>query len=305
MLSQGADMKIGMNLLLWTPFVTEGHFPILEQLKATGFDGVEVPLFSGSVEHYHKVAKALRDNGLKCTTCTVIPDEQHNPISPDSKNRQGAVDYLNKVIDYAAALGAEILAGPFYQPLGVFTGQPPSNEEKKRAAQVHRQVADYAERVNIRLAVEALNRFECYFLNTIKDAADYARQVNHPNFGIMYDAFHANIEEKDPVGCISEHVDLIRHVHVSENDRGTPGKGHVPFAQIFKMLRRGGYDGWLTIEAFGRDMPELAATTRIWRDVSASQQECYTEGYRMIKQLWEEAELGACRRSTNRTKKTK
>lgn len=298
-------MKIGMNLLLWTPFVTEGHFPILEQLKATGFDGVEVPLFSGSVEHYHKVAKALRDNGLKCTTCTVIPDEQHNPISPDSKNRQGAVDYLNRVIDYAAALGAEILAGPFYQPLGVFTGQPPSNEEKKRAAQVHRQVADYAERVNIRLAVEALNRFECYFLNTIKDAADYARQVNHPNFGIMYDAFHANIEEKDPVGCITEHVDLIRHVHVSENDRGTPGKGHVPFAQIFKILRQGGYDGWLTIEAFGRDMPELAATTRIWRDVSASQQECYTEGYRMIKQLWEEAELGACRRSTNRTKKTK
>lgn len=298
-------MKIGMNLLLWTPFVTEEHFPILEQLKATGFDGVEVPLFTGDVKHYRKLAKALKDNGLGCTSCTVIPDEQHNPVSPDPKNRQGAVDYLKWAIDCNAALGAEILAGPFYQPLGIFTGQPPTTEEKKWAAQVHRQAADLARQANIRLAVEALNRFECYFLNTLADAADYARQVNHPNLGIMYDAFHANIEEKDPVGCITENIELLRHVHVSENDRGTPGKGHVPFREIFKALRQGGYDGWLTIEAFGRDMPELAATTRIWRDVSVSPQECYTEGYRMIRQLWEAFQPDASDKCSKRTMKAK
>jgi D-psicose/D-tagatose/L-ribulose 3-epimerase len=103
----------------------------------------------------------------------------------------------------------------------------------------------------------------------------------------MYDAFHANIEEKDPVGCIGPNLDVIRHVHVSENDRGTPGKGHVPFAEIFKALKTGGYDQWLTIEAFGRSLPELAATTCVWRDLSASPEECYQDGFKMIKETWD------------------
>jgi D-psicose/D-tagatose/L-ribulose 3-epimerase len=78
-------------------------------------------------------------------------------------------------------------------------------------------------------------------------------------------------------------------VHVSENDRGTPGKGHVPFGDIFKALRQGGYDQWLTIEAFGRSLPELAATTCVWRDLSASAEECYGEGLKMMKEKWEAA----------------
>jgi D-psicose/D-tagatose/L-ribulose 3-epimerase len=282
-------MKTGFNLLLWTPFVTEEHFGILGKLKATGYDGAEVPLFSGDVPHYQKVAQALKDNGLKCTTCTVMPDEQHNPISAEAKHRQGAVDYLKWVIDCNAALGSEVLAGPFYQPLGTFSGKPASRGEKDRAADVHRQVADYAQKAGVVLALECLNRFECYFLNTIDDAAAYARQVGHPNFGLMYDAFHANIEEKDPVGCIPRNIDMIRHVHISENDRGTPGKGHVPFDHILKALRQGGYDQWLPIEAFGTSLPELAATTCVWRELSASPEECYEFGYKTIVDNWQAA----------------
>ena len=233
-------MKIGFNLLLWTPFVTEEHFALLPKLKATGYDGVEVPLFGGDVPHYKKVAKAIRDNGLKCTTCTVMPDEEHNPISADPKHRQGAVDYLKWVIDCNAALGSEVLCGPYYQPLGKFTGKGPTMEEKERAVDVHRKAADFARQANLQLALECLNRFECYFLNTLDDAAAHAKRVNHPNLGIMYDSFHANVEEKDPVGCITKNIQSIRHVHVSENDRGTPGKGHVPFKKIFKALRAGG-----------------------------------------------------------------
>jgi len=280
-------MKTGINLLLWTPFVTEEQFGLLEKLKATGYDGVEIPLFSGDTDHYAKVAKALKDNGLACTACTVMPDEEHNPVSADPKHRQGGVDHLKWVIDCCQVLGVEVLCGPYYHPLGTFTGVPPTAEEKQRAAEVHRQAADYAQKANVQLALECLNRFECYFLNTIDDGAAYAKQVDHPNFGIMYDAFHANIEEKDPVGCIGPNLDVIRHVHVSENDRGTPGKGHVPFGDIFKALKTGGYDQWLTIEAFGRSLPELAATTCVWRDLSASPEECYGGGFKMIKETWE------------------
>jgi D-psicose/D-tagatose/L-ribulose 3-epimerase len=282
-------MKIGMNLLLWTPFVTEEHFGILRKLKATGFDGVEVPLFSGDVAHYKKVGKTLKDDGLACTTCTVMPDEQHNPISAEPTHRQGAVDYLKWVIDCNKALGSEVLAGPFYQPLGKFSGKGPTQEEKQRAAEVHRKVADYAQKAGVALAVECLNRFECYFLNTLDDGAAYAKLVNHPNFGVMYDSFHANVEEKDPVGCITRNLGAIKHVHVSENDRGTPGKGHVPFGRIFKALRSGGYDRWLTIEAFGTSLPELAATTCVWRELSASSEECYEFGYKTIRKGWDAA----------------
>ena len=148
----------------------------------------------------------------------------------------------------------------------MFTGQAPTEEEKQRAAEVHRKAAELAAKANLTLAVEPLNRFECYFLNTMADAVDYIQRVDHPNCGVLFDTFHANIEEKDPVGCISQHVDMIKHVHISENDRGTPGKGHVDWPGTFKALRSGGYDGWLVIEAFGRALPDLAAATRVWRD---------------------------------------
>jgi D-psicose/D-tagatose/L-ribulose 3-epimerase len=287
-------MKVGFNLLLWTPFVTEEHFGILPKLKATGYDGVEVPLFAGDVPHYKKVARALKDNGLKCTTCTVMPDEEHNPISADPKHRQGAVDYLKWAIDCNAALGAEVLCGPMYQPLGgkFFSGKGPTAEEKDRAAEVHRKAADFAKAANLQLALECLNRFECYFLNILDDAAAHAKRVNHPNVGIMYDSFHANVEEKDPVGCITRNLGAIRHVHISENDRGTPGKGHVAFKPIIKALRKGGYNQWLTIEAFGTSLPELAATTCVWRDLSASPEECYQFGFKTIKEGWDAAAQG-------------
>ena len=241
------------------------------------------------MKHYKKVAKAIKDNGLRCTTCTVMPDAEHNPISADPKSRQGAVEYLKWVIDCNAALGSEVLCGPYYQPLGKFTGVGPTQEEKTRAAEVHRTIADYAQKAGVVLAVECLNRFECYFLNTLADGVEHVKRVNHPNFGVMYDSFHANIEEKDPVGCITKGIKMIRHVHVSENDRGTPGKGHVPFQRIFQALRAGGYDRWVTIEAFGTSLPELAATTCVWRELSASPEECYQVGYKTIKEGWEAA----------------
>ena len=105
----------------------------------------------------------------------------------------------------------------------------------------------------------------------------------------MYDAFHANIEEKDPIGVISSHLSSIKHVHISENDRGTPGRGHIRWNDIFQTLRKGGYDGWLTIEAFGRTLPELAATTCVWRDFSKSNREVYQIGYETIQNGWERA----------------
>ena len=282
-------MKIGFNMLLWTPFVTEEHFHLFEPLKKTGYDGVELEIFEGTPSHYGKIAQELDNHALSRTAVTIIPDQERNILSSDIKHRKAGVDHLKWAIDCAVSLGAELLCGPFYQPLGQFTGTGPSKDEKKYAADVHREAAEYAEKSHIHLAVESLNRFECYFLNTLSDAADHVQSVAHPNFHLMYDTFHANLEEKDPVGVISENLNLIKHVHVSENDRGTPGRGHVPWKETFDTLRQGGYDGWLTIEAFGRTLPDLAATTCVWRDLSANNEEVYTVGFETIRQGWDSA----------------
>ena len=282
-------MKVGFDMLLWTAHVTQEHFPLFETLKKTGYDAVEIPLFGSGPAHFEKVGRVIKDNGLDCASVTVIPDEEHNPISADAEHRQGAVEYLKWAIDCSQALDSTVLCGPFYQPLGVFTGVAPTEQEKQRAADVHRQAAVYAKKANLTLAVEFLNRFECYFLNTMADTVNHIKRVNCPNVGILMDTFHANIEEKDPVGCISQNIDTIKHVHISENDRGTPGKGHVDWPGTFRALRSGGYDDMLVIEAFGRAMPDLAATTSVWRDFSPTLDEVYIEGLKFIRQQWEAA----------------
>ena len=281
-------MKIGFNMLLWTAAVTEEHYPILESLKETGYDGVEIELSEGTPDDYAKIGEKLDELGLERTVSAEIPDEARNLLSADPKCHQAGIDHLKWSIDCCEALGAQVMCGPFYQPLGVFSGEPPTDDEKKRGADAHREAADYADG-KVVLAVEALNRFECYFLNIMEDLVAHVERVDHPNLGLMYDTFHANIEENDPVGCIAEIKDHLRHVHISENNRGTPGRGHNPFADVFKALRSIGYDNWVTIEAFGRSLPELAAATRTWRDLSGSPEEVYTEGFTLIKEGWENA----------------
>jgi len=168
----------------------------------------------------------------------------------------------------------------------MFSGKAPTEQEKKRAAEVHHKAGEYAARANVILAVEFLNRFEAYFLNTMTDAAAYVKRVNHRSVGVLFDTFHANIEEKDPVGCISKHIKAIKHVHISENDRGTPGKGHIDWPGTFKALRSSGYNNWLVVEAFGRALPDLAAATKVWRDFFASQEDAYKQGLKFIRKQW-------------------
>ncbi|MEX0741357.1 MAG: sugar phosphate isomerase/epimerase [Phycisphaeraceae bacterium] len=279
-------MKIGFNLLLWSGFITEEHHKLLQALKDTGYDGVEIPIFDGDTDHYQKLGKVLDDIGLERTAVTVIPDEAHSLVSVDADCRAAGLKRLKWAIDCCEAAGVERMIGPFHQPLAVFTGEGPTESERAHAAECHHEAAEHAQKAGVALSIEYLNRFECYFLTTMQDAADYVRRVDHPNFHTMYDSFHANIEEKDPVGVIKTHQDVIRHVHISENDRGTPGRGHVDFPSTFAALKEIDYDGWLTIEAFGRALPELAAATRVWRDLSTSPEQVYTEGIELIQKHW-------------------
>jgi D-psicose/D-tagatose/L-ribulose 3-epimerase len=281
-------MKIGMNLLLWTTHVTEEHYPQLEHIKSAGFDGVEIPIFTGEDAHYQKLRRRLDELQLKSSTVAVMTPDA-SAISADPAIRNAAVERLKKIVRQSAILGADILCGPLHQALGIFSGTGPTEEEFERAAEVHRVVADEAQRLNVCLAIEFLNRFECYFLNTTAAAATYARRVGHPNFKIMFDTFHANIEEENLPKAFSENAPEIKHVHIANNDRGVPGRGHIDFPAVFRAMKSSGYDGWLTIEAFGRALPELVEPTRVWRDFFERPEEVVTEGYQFIRDTWKAA----------------
>lgn len=283
-------MKVGMNMLLWTGHVTQEHIPVLQAIKATGFDGVEIPIFDPSDPgHFRWLAGVLDDIGLERTSVALIPDESHSPLSADPAARAAGVEHLTRVIDCCEALGTQALVGPWYQPLGVFTGEGPTETELDRCAEVHRKVAPLARDARLICALEPLNRFESYLLNTCEQSSAYLDRLGEANFGILYDTFHANIEEKDPLAALNTAFAKghVNHVHISENDRGTPGRGHAKIRETISALKALGYDGWLTIEAFGKALPELAAATRVWRDFFTSPEEVYIEGHAYIRSCWD------------------
>jgi D-psicose/D-tagatose/L-ribulose 3-epimerase len=105
----------------------------------------------------------------------------------------------------------------------------------------------------------------------------------------MFDTFHANIEEENLPKAFSEYAAEIAHIHVANNDRGVPGRGHIDFSAIFRASKSSGYHGWLTIEAFGRTLPDLIEPTRVWRDFFKHPDEVVTEGYRFIRETWNAA----------------
>ena len=278
-------MLTGMNLLLWTGYVTAEHFPLFPKLKKAGYDGVELPLFDGNLAHYKMVREELENHGLRCTTVTVV-NADTNPASPDAKIRQAGLDRIKWAIEMTAALGGENLCGPYHSAIGVFSGHGPTEDEKKHSADTLRQAAEFAAQHKVMMAIEYLNRFECYLLTTAADALALVNRVNHPNFRMMYDTFHSNIEEKS-IGKVIESIKgKFVHVHISENDRGTPGTGLVHWQETFQALRKSGYDGWMVIESFGRALPDLAAATKVWRDLFPRPEDVYENGIKFIKEQW-------------------
>lgn len=281
-------MRYGMNLLLWTTEVTDAHWPLLERLRAIGYDLVEVPVFeTGDVESYARLGARLRTLGLAPHAVTALGAEA-NIASDDAAVRAAGEARLRAIVDCAAALGAPTLSGPIHSAIGVFTGEGPRAEEIARSAEILARIAAHARPAGMRLAIEPLNRFECYLLNDLASAAAFARTVA-TDAGVLYDTFHAHIEEKDVGAAIAADADRIALVHVSENDRSTPGRGQVRWRETFTALKAAGYDGPLVVEAFGLALPALSAATRIWRRMFDDELTLAEEALAFMKRSWEAA----------------
>jgi D-psicose/D-tagatose/L-ribulose 3-epimerase len=268
-------MKLGMNMLLWSTDVRGREYDdVFAMLKDAGFDGVEIPVFDREVDSYAELGERLEAIGLERLAVSARgPDD--DPTAADSA---AAVAATKANLDSDEALGAPLICGPLGAPLGVLSGTPPTAEERARSVANLEEVAPHAELRGVTIALEYLNRFEMYLTNTAADLAALVREVDHPRIRMMYDTFHAHIEEKDPRAALRDCADVLVHVHMSENDRSTPGAGQVAWDETFAGLDEIGYDGWIVIEAFGDALPELASATKIWRRAFESEEQLARDG---------------------------
>ncbi|MEZ4750906.1 MAG: sugar phosphate isomerase/epimerase family protein [Bdellovibrionota bacterium] len=280
-------MRYGMNLLLWTDELTEAALPTLERLKTIGYDNVEIPIMKGDPDDFYRWSKKLDELGLERSVVTVRTADD-NPISRDRNTRELGVARTKQALDCCEAIGAKLLAGPFHSALGVFSGRGPTAEEWSYGVESMQRVAEYAERRGITLGLEYLNRFECYFLNSAEDTARFVEVVDNPRCQMIYDTFHAHIEEKSVEDSLLRSQKHLVHVHVSENDRGTPGEGQVRWEETFRSLIEMQYEGVLMVEAFGLALPSLAAATKIWRRMYRDEFQLAKDALAFMRYQWED-----------------
>lgn len=275
-------MKFGVNTFIWSADFGRAQMPLLPKIKSWGFDGIEVPIFRPGEFAAAEIRAGVEAHALECTVCSVLV-KGFSLISEDAGVRRATLAHMQDVIRSAADAGARILAGPLYCPVGFLPGRRRTQDEWTWAVEAYQQLGETLSAHGLTLAIEPLNRFETYFLNTAADAARLAADVNHPNVGILFDTFHANIEEKniaDGYRTIGRHV---RHVHTCENDRGIPGSGHVEWDEVFRALHDIKYDGWLTIESFGFALGDLSAAAAIWRDIEKTPESIAIEGLKFLR----------------------
>jgi D-psicose/D-tagatose/L-ribulose 3-epimerase len=190
---------------------------------------------------------------------------------------------MRRTLDCCHAAGVTVLCGPTHSAIGEFTGKGPTDDEFKWGTETMRQVADHATQAGVTIAVEYLNRFENYFLTSVAQTVKFVQAVDHPAVRMMYDTFHANIEEKNLTAAIQAAAPWTALVHISENDRSIPGTGHVHWDETFDALKAAGYDGWMVVEAFGLALPNIVAATKIWRKMFPSEDQLAADSIAFMK----------------------
>ena len=276
----------GINTFLWaSPFKTQ-HLPLLDKAKALGFDLMEIPIEREGDIDYAKAAEAYERAGLKCSICGVMGADR-DPTHEDEAIQRGGVAYLKHLIDAAVVMKAMAVAGPHYSAVGRTWQATPEQRKRdlQRCAKNLKEVARYAEDKGVTLALEPLNRFETSFINLTEQAQELMHMIGSPRVKLMMDTFHANIEEKSLGKAIeAAGADLV-HVHANENDRGTPGTGHVPWNEIAAALKKIRFNGALVIESFSTEVKEIARAAAVWRPLAQTPDILAKDGLAFLKRL--------------------
>lgn len=271
---------------MWTSPATDSVLDrLIPRVAEMGFDVVELPVEEPGQFDPEHASLLAREHELEVSVCAVIGADR-DLLLPET--RENGTAYLRACIDTATIVGSPSVCGPFYSAVGRCWRATAEERagDLERLAETLRGVGQYAAERNVVLGIEPLNRFETSFLNTTEQALELLEYVDHPAVGLALDLFHLGIEEKDPAKAIRAAGPYLQHVQVAENDRGTPGTGHLPWEEVASALRDVRYDGRVVIETFSDEVEAIARAAAIWRPLAPDPDTLAREGLRFLRALF-------------------
>jgi D-psicose/D-tagatose/L-ribulose 3-epimerase len=279
-------MKIGVNTFVWTSPFTTRDFGLVPKIASMGFDIIEIAVEDASQIDVPLLRKMAGEEGLSITICGAFGPTR-DISSDDAAIRKNGVAYIADCLRLTEAVGSSLFAGPVYSAVGKTRMVSPEQKARERAWCVEnlRELGKVAADAGVTICIEPLNRFETDMINLVDQAIALIEEVEYPVYKILLDTFHANIEEKSIPDAIRRAGKLLGHFHACENDRGTPGTGHIDWIGCRDALREIGYDGGVVIESFTPGIVEIAKAAAIWRPLAASQDELAREGGRFLREL--------------------
>ena len=259
---------------------------IIDTAAKIGYDAVEITAalhtpVDTTPQRRREVKGYLRDAGIACSGLHYIFDGTLRLLSQDAEMMRKSVDYLNKVVDLAADFEAPtVIVGSG----GITRNFEPGWDRPRSIAcmqEVLHTVGDHAEEKGVILAVEAINRYETQFLNTMQEASEFVLQIDHPNVRTMADTYHMNIEEKDPAESVRKYGYLLQNLHLADSNRMAPGDGHFDFKSVVQALKDIGYSKVCSYEVFG------LYPWKLWFDTFEESVEHMTNGLHYMRALFD------------------
>ena len=173
-----------------------------------------------------------------------------------------------------------------YAPWGQFMTRQEGQRNIEKSLHNLTILGQYAKEKGVVLALEMLNRYESFFLNTIDDGLGYLEQIHHPNVKLHFDTFHANIEETSLKESILKGGAAIYHLHACENNRGVPGSGSIRWNEVRDALVQIRYDRWITLENFVLPDCEVGKDVFIWRPIAENGKKAAENGIKFLRELF-------------------
>lgn len=275
---------LGVNTFVWcSPLDDAWLQQLAPKIADWGFRAIELPLESIGDFDPKEAGELLRSHRLAPVLCAVMPPGR-NLVAPQGDELATTTEYLIRCIDAAADLGAKAVVGPIYAAVGR-TWRLNADERQSMVRDLRealRPIAAHAGEQGITLGIEPLNRYETSVFNTTAQLLDLIDGLPEESVGLNLDAYHMNIEEKDPAAAIRSAGDRLVHYQVAGNDRGTPGEDHLDWVGIRDALRAVDYRGVIGIESFTADNKTIATAASIWRPLAPTQDLLATDGLRFL-----------------------
>ena len=222
-----------------------------QMLKSLGFDGMELTSADPGKIDWKAVKSAAEDSGLEIPMlCSgeVFGQEKLGLANPRTAERKAAMARMKEMVDFASFLGSMLNVGRsrWYYEEGT-----DRKATEQMAEEAFIELAEYAAPRSVVVILEPIANHVCNFINSTREGLMWLKRINRPNFKMMLDMYHMNIEDELPIPeGIKEAVglDALRYVHLCDSNRKTPGNGHIDFKSVIDALKEAGYKGFVSGE---------------------------------------------------------